>query len=371
MVPSRRNPALDIVRCTALLCVIGVHFFLYSGFWDILIVGPRLYVFTILRSVTTVCVPLFLLLSGFLMKNKQPDRQYYIKLMKTYAIYFLASFCNYLFTCYRTSPDLHTFHFSQMLLQTFHFQACTYAWYMDMYWGLFLLIPFLNVLYNGLSTQKAKQMLILVLMVLTSFPQLTNALSYVQDSGWTLSASNQTLAGFLPTWWIRLYPLTYYFLGAYLRDHPLKLSRKKNAIYTLAAFFLIGTFNYVVSYGKQFLDASWHAWGSPLVVLQTVLFFNLMAQGDYRRLPSGCCSVLARISDLCFGAYLVSGIFDKLFHGLLSKIQPVIIYRLNYFPVVVLAVFCCSLALSAVLNWVYDLLAKCFTRIFRHIKVTV
>lgn len=371
MVSSRRNPALDITRCVALLCVIGVHFFLYSGFWDILIVGPRLYLFTILRSATTVCVPLFLLLSGYLMKNKQPDRKYYTKLIKTYGIYLLASFCNYLFTCYRTSPDLHTFQFSQMLLQTVHFQACTYAWYMDMYWGLFLLIPFLNILYNGLLTRAAKQKLLLVLLILTSFPQLADVCSYVEGSGWVLFSSNQIQEGILPTWWVRLYPITYYFLGAYLHDYPLKLTRKRNVIYTLAAFFLIGTFNYAVSYGKQFVDGSWHAWGSPLVILQTVLFFNLMAQGDYRRLSSGCCAVLAHISELSFGAYLVSGMFDQLFHGILYERQPTIVYRLSYFPIVVLAVFCCSLALSAILNFVYALLEKLFARIFYRKKATL
>lgn len=370
-VSSHRSPALDIVRCTALLCVIGVHFFLHSGFWDILIVGPRLYLFTILRSMTTICVPLFLLLSGYLMQNKQPNRKYYTKLLKTYGIYFLASFCNYLFTCYQSSPDLHTFHFSQMLLQTLHFQACTYAWYMDMYWGLFLLIPFLNILYHGLATQKEKQALIFVLLLLTALPHLTNAYSYAEGIGWVLSSSNQLRKGLLPTWWIHLYPITYYFLGAYLHDYPLKLSRKKNALYTLAAFLLIGTFNYTASYGKQFQDGSWHAWGSPLVIAQTVLFFNWVVQGDYRRFPTRCAAVLARISELSFGAYLVSGIFDQLFHGFLHEIQPTVVYRLSCFPVVVLAVFVCSLTLSAILNLIYGLLAKLFIYIFCRQKVPV
>lgn len=368
-VSSRRSPALDILRCTALLCVIGVHFFLYSGFWDILIVGPRLYLFTILRSITTICVPLFLLLSGYLMQSKQPNRKYYMKLLKTYGVYFLASFCSYLFTCYRTSPDLHTFRFSQMLLQTFHFQACSYAWYMDMYWGLFLLIPFLNILYHGLATQKEKQTLIFVLLLLTAFPHMTNAYSYVEGIGWVLSSSNQLRKGLLPTWWIHLYPITYYFLGAYLHDYPLKLSRKKNALYTLAAFLLIGTFNYAASYGKQFQDGSWHAWGSPLVILQAVLFFNWAVQVDCRRFPTRCATILARISELSFGAYLVSGMFDQLFHDILHKTQPTIVYRLSYFSVVVLAVFVCSLTLSAILNLLYDLLTRLFVRIFCRQKV--
>lgn len=80
---------------------------------------------------------------------------------------------------------------------------------------------------------------------------------------------------------------------------------------------------------------------------------------------------MAYLSDLCLGGYLVSWIFDELFYPVLLSLQPNAAYQIPYFPVIVLAVFCCSLALSAVLHLVYSLLAKCFARIFCRKKVTI
>ena len=34
-----RDPALDIIRCIALLCVVSVHFFLYSEFYNETVAG--------------------------------------------------------------------------------------------------------------------------------------------------------------------------------------------------------------------------------------------------------------------------------------------------------------------------------------------
>lgn len=72
-----RNPALDIVRCVALFSVVGVHFFLNSGFYDEIVQGERMYVMTVVRSACMICVPLFMLLSGYLMRTRKPSSRYY------------------------------------------------------------------------------------------------------------------------------------------------------------------------------------------------------------------------------------------------------------------------------------------------------
>ena len=35
------------------------------------------------------------------------------------------------------------------IIYIFNFTACPNAWYLEMYIGLFLLIPFLNIIYNN------------------------------------------------------------------------------------------------------------------------------------------------------------------------------------------------------------------------------
>ena len=73
-----------------------------------------------------------------------------------------------------------------------------YSWYIKMYLGLFLLIPFINLIYNNLKNKKQKQVLILTMLVLTSFQGIFN-IKY----------------NLIPDWWISIYPLTYYFIGCY------------------------------------------------------------------------------------------------------------------------------------------------------------
>ena len=81
---SKRNPAMDIVRCIALFFVVAVHFFLNTGYYEEIIQGPSLFVMTLLRSGFMICVPLFLVLSGYLMRNRTPSVAYYKKIFKIY-----------------------------------------------------------------------------------------------------------------------------------------------------------------------------------------------------------------------------------------------------------------------------------------------
>ena len=47
-----------------------------------------------------------------------------------------------------------TYTFKEAVLSFFDFTAAQYAWYVEMYIGLFLLIPFLNLIYNNLKSQR-------------------------------------------------------------------------------------------------------------------------------------------------------------------------------------------------------------------------
>jgi len=49
-----------------------------------------------------------------------------------------------------------------------------YSWYVNMYIGCFLLIPFLNLLWNSLSSQESRRILVIVLLVLTALPSVLN-----------------------------------------------------------------------------------------------------------------------------------------------------------------------------------------------------
>lgn len=87
---AERSPALDIVRCFALLCVVSVHFFLNTSYYYTPVVGAEMYFMTLVRTGAMICVPLFIMLSGYLLCHKKPVRGYFSKIGKTLGTYTLA-----------------------------------------------------------------------------------------------------------------------------------------------------------------------------------------------------------------------------------------------------------------------------------------
>ena len=67
---TQRDIGLDLTRILAFLAVPSVHFFLNSTYYDTAIVGPRMALMTVMRTAFMVCVPLYMLLSGYLSAEK-------------------------------------------------------------------------------------------------------------------------------------------------------------------------------------------------------------------------------------------------------------------------------------------------------------
>lgn len=67
---QNRNPAMDILRIVAVLCVISIHFFTIQATTAQPQTMFRCILQIHLRTLFSVCVPLFMILSGFLLCNK-------------------------------------------------------------------------------------------------------------------------------------------------------------------------------------------------------------------------------------------------------------------------------------------------------------
>jgi len=361
---QQRNPAMDIVRCFACFSVVGVHFFLNSGFYHETVSGWLMYVMTLVRSMTSVCVPLFLILSGYLMNTRRPNWNYYSKLGKTVAVYILCScFCLlYRYVFLHQPPS-----FVGAILDILCYTAAPYSWYIEMYLGLFLIIPFLNILYHNVGSKKGKQLLLLVFLAITSLPTVVNIFSLSGLDWWLTPSISKQYTQIIPQWWTGFYPITYYFIGCYLKEHPIKMRLRHCVGLFLGVTLVAGTFAYYRSYGAAFVGGPWISWNSLLVVLQTVLVFTLLSRLNYRWIAPKGCRFLAKLSDWSLGAYLVSWIFDDLFYPILANIQPNVLLRCCYMPVIVLVVFVCSMALSAVINLIYG----CIDRLFSAVKTKI
>lgn len=360
-----RNPAMDVIRCVALFSVISVHFFLNSGFYNQPVLGKGMFVMTIMRTAFMVCVPLFLVLSGYLMCNHSISKRYYRGIITVLGIYILASIACLIYKGAILNFDIT---FGNAVFGILDFSAANYSWYIEMYLGLFLLIPFLNILYHNIGTKKHKLLLILTLLFLASIPNIINIYNFNIVGWWKTPTLSSTYNKLMPSWWENIYPLTYYFIGCYIKEFNLKIKKSTNILLFFGVVILFGTFNYYRSYGDIFIWGDYQSWGALPNVISTTLLFTFLANINFETYPQWFKNLFKNLSALCLGAYLVSYIFDGTFYPILNAAVPYMPHRLFYYILIVPLIFICSLALSFVITIIYNELRKLITYIYRFVK---
>lgn len=349
-----RNPSLDVLRITAFFLVVSHHFAYASDFIDLPIGGKKMFVMTVVRTVTVCCVPLFIMLTGYLQTNKKPCAAYYRGIVRPAATYVLAcGIClAYKVICYDYSANPLS-----LILRILDFSASDYGWYMEMYFGLFLMIPFLNAAYHAMKSQKQKLLLVASFLILTALPGILNTLKFTDISWWAMPSADKSYNKLIPGWWTGMYPVTYYFIGSYLREYPLKLKKRTNIILLGLSVMLIGLYNFYRLRGGTFFYGAFLTNASLFVAVVSVLIFVFIAERNMRSLPPFAVRSLKLVSGWTLAAYLVSQIFDVQLYRILKNAVPVIENRVYYAPVMVISVFVCSLAVGGVTDGIYRMLS--------------
>lgn len=155
---------------------------------------------------TNVC--LFMMLTGYLNINKKPCKSYYKGGIRVLVSYLLFSVLTIAFRKYYLGEGLS---WGQWLMKITDFSAIPYGWYIEMWIGLFLLTPFLNILWRGVDGKRNRLLLIATLFVMTALPDFTNRYGMYLSPGY---------------WRTAAYPLLYFFLGCYVREYQPMVNRK-------------------------------------------------------------------------------------------------------------------------------------------------
>lgn len=101
-----RASGLDVIRCFAILFVIGSHFFMYSGFNETDFSSIPMFILGMLQTLTMANVPLFLMLTGYLNLNKTISKKYYRGGIRVITSYLLISIITVFFRKYFMHEDL-------------------------------------------------------------------------------------------------------------------------------------------------------------------------------------------------------------------------------------------------------------------------
>lgn len=336
---KKRNEKLDIIRIFSLICVISVHFFLNSGFYNETVSGSKMLIMCIFRSFFMICVPMFITLTGYLMNKKELNLKYYKEIIKILVIYIICSIIYALYEKCYLNKNINIITFLENILNS---RGTKYAWYIEMYIGLFLLIPFLNLIFNNLKDQEQAKMLLITLMILIGAPSLFNFLYF--------DYNESSYIKIFPDWWMREYPLFYYFLGAYMSKYQIGLNEKQNVILLIIAVVLTGCFEFCRCYKNTFIWGTWNDYQSLVTMIITFLVFNLLLKSKYKTKNNFERSTLQVISNACLGAYLISCIFDELYYAQLNSLVPLTQDRFVYAPLIIAMVLFSSLVVSIIIN---------------------
>ena len=339
-----RDFSMDAVRAGAVILVIAVHFFLYTGFYELPLSGPTMALCAWLRMLFMSSVPLFLLLSGYFCVRRRWSKRYLLGLAPILLTYVICGVLCRLFMRF----SMHDRTELRVLLLCFlDFSAAPYGWYVEMYLGLYLLMPLLNAGWQGLR-DGGRSAALISLLVLTALPTVTNLNCQI-----------------LPDWWLRLYPITYYLLGCRLRESP-KLIRKTPGWALLLGWFALAAAAAAMHWrllpdGSAFEWAAYVDYSSPFVVGASVCAFSLLGRARDSGVPRALRFAVTLVARLSLPIFLLSYMFDSLFYPLLNGKVELLKWRLPFLPLTVAAVLICSTLLAWPVGLAEERLKKLLT----------
>lgn len=311
---------IDIVKIFAVFSVIGVHFFLNSGFYSIALNENKYIPFLVLRYIFYNCVPLFMISTGYLMRNKKFSLGYYKGIIKIIVIYLFISFICIKFSAVHYGSVYTKWTILKGMLT---YTNDGYSWYVNYYLSLFVIIPFLNSAFNGLQTRNQKLALVIILTLITIAAR-SFYIGFVPE--------NQTPV--IPYYLSEMWPLSYYFAGAYLRDYPPKSCRVQTKL--IAAVLFCAALGFItwstlsqsranIEGGQIFTSRHFDGaagYGTyPIFVMSVCIFILLFDIKSSNKIVK---FILRHIGETTLAVYLISAIFDsKNYNGLVPEYKTI------------------------------------------------
>ena len=335
---SKRNINIDIIKVVSLLLVIGVHFFLYTGYYSINYSITNS-IFIVLRNICMACVPLFIIVTGYLNRNKVWSKKYYLNIGRVYLLYSLAMF---ILTLVDNKYVINTTLFKTALINILNYKY--YGWYITMYVGLMLLTPIINLAFKNIDESMRKYAVINIILAISIPVTLVDLFSNVRYS---------ILAHILPNWWYYTWPLMYYIIGvafAYNKNAIKDFFKKTRLLFLLT--LIISTLLYYV------LNIHWEfrTHVNIFIGIITTCIFSWLLNLDIN-VNSKLRTAIIFVSNNTLLAYLLSYIVDNITYPFVNQITNMNM-RLCLFPVVVVLNFILTIILVIIVRIILSALSK-------------
>lgn len=217
---QQREIGPDIIRTLAIVCVVCGHFFtVNTPYNQAVFEGGSILLQGCLKAFfCNLGVPFFLMLTGYFNCQKEFSKEYYKSIKRVLMPYAIISVL--------TWAVLSTNHsIKELILGTLGYKIIGYAWYVEMFIGLYLCVPFLNMVVGKVFNSDDKKLvygLFVVLIFMTSLPPLVDRGEF----------------RIVPNYWQMCFPVLLYFTGAYIRIFQPVIKRKVLATLAVCAIYL-------------------------------------------------------------------------------------------------------------------------------------
>lgn len=229
---KQREFGLDVLRTVALLLVIGLHFFLHTDFYN-----------TKLTTLPLLCTD----------NCFQHVFPYFCCISIIFEYVVVSIICYYVRVYYFKEEILHP------LALLFSFGLASYSWYVNMYLGLFLLIPFINILYKSIPKKSYKLILILTLILINSSTGIINCFKHTN----------------ITNYWSALYPIMYYLIGCFIFEYKPKINRFA-LLFVIVLTAMFATSVIYLNNEQQYFDYRLSWYGEIFTVLISISIFLML-----------------------------------------------------------------------------------------------
>lgn len=344
---------IDIIKILAAFFVVSIHFFLYSGVYYVPIQSKEYIAPIAMRWLVYTCVPLFMIATGYLMKNKKFSGKYYLGLIKIIVIYIVVSI-----PCMMKDKEVFNKEFTPWttLKGFLEFTNAQYSWYVNFYIALFLLIPFLNLAFNGLENKKQHLALVITITTLT-----------IVARSFYIGFDRETQSRLIPDYLNALWPLAYYYVGAFIHEYPIKkkTTGKLIAFVILVAdmiFLTMSTYNQTINntfdenpdFHYRFLSYHFNDYGTYPIFIAAVCIFVLLC--DIKTTNKVVKFILRQLGNTTLALYLLSYVFDRKIYPDFSEKYPDILDRCKHCFEPIGYVFIHALFWALIIQNVYDII---------------
>lgn len=285
------------------------------------------------------CVPLFIIVTGYLNRNKVWSKKYYLNIGRVYLLYSLAMF---ILTLVDNKYVINTTLFKTALINILNYKY--YGWYITMYVGLMLIAPIINLAFKNIDESMRKYAVINIILAISIPVTLVDLFSNVRYS---------ILAHILPNWWYYTWPLMYYMIGvAFSYNKYILKDFFSNSKILFWITLIISTLSY--NFFDIHLEFMIHV--NIFIVIITTCIFSWLLNLDIN-VNSKLRTAIIFVSNNTLLAYLLSYIVDNITYPFVNQITNMNM-RFSIFPVIVVLNFILTIILVIIVRIILSALSK-------------